>query len=114
LIIGAAKACIGHTEVAAGLVGIVKAIKQLSEGKVAGLNSLNNGRLNPEIDTSSVPLHIPSKLTDFPQRDGPPSPRRALVVYAFTSIFPPWTHLFVQGLRLCGDNFGVHSRNSHG
>jgi acyl transferase domain-containing protein len=87
LLIGAAKTCVGHTEATAGLVGVVKAIKQLAEGKVAGLSSLKNGRLNPEIDTSLVPIHIPSSLTDIiPQREGPATPLRALVVYVFNSI----------------------------
>ncbi|KAJ7482732.1 hypothetical protein FB451DRAFT_1235938 [Mycena latifolia] len=85
LILGAAKACIGHTEVAAGLVGIVKAIKQVSSGKVAGLNSLSAGTLNPEIDTTLVPLLIPSKPTDLHPRSEGDVPYRALVVaYGFT------------------------------
>ncbi|KAJ7040667.1 hypothetical protein C8F04DRAFT_1391530 [Mycena alexandri] len=81
LILGAGKASVGHTEVAAGLVGIVKAIKQLSTGKVPGLISLSRGQLNPEIDTTLVPLSIPSNLTVLPERN---EPYRALVVaYGF-------------------------------
>ncbi|KAJ6632258.1 hypothetical protein B0H10DRAFT_1771537 [Mycena sp. CBHHK59/15] len=84
LVIGAAKACIGHTEVSAGLVGIVKAIRQLSTGEVTGLNSLAAGKLNPEIDTSVVPLHIPSDLTNLHKRNALDEPYRALVVaYGF-------------------------------
>jgi acyl transferase domain-containing protein len=79
LILGAAKASIGHTEVTAGLVGIVKAMKQLSEGKVTGMNSLANGTLNSEIDTALVPLQIPSFSTDLRKRDSH-VPYRALVV----------------------------------
>ncbi|KAF7333309.1 Polyketide synthetase [Mycena venus] len=82
LILGAAKTTVGHTEVIAGLVGIVKAIKQLSTGKVAGLSSLANGKLNPEIDTALVPLCIPSHLTELPIRTD--REVRALVVaYGF-------------------------------
>ncbi|KAF8207894.1 hypothetical protein K438DRAFT_1713428 [Mycena galopus ATCC 62051] len=83
LILGAAKTTVGHTEPIAGLVGIVKAIKQLSTGKVAGLSSLSGGKLNPEIDTSLVPLHIPAITADVVARsDG--VPLRALVLaYGF-------------------------------
>ncbi|KAJ7482780.1 hypothetical protein FB451DRAFT_1236033 [Mycena latifolia] len=85
LLLGAAKACIGHTEVAAGLVGIVKAMKQLSSGKVTGLNSLSVGPLNPDIDTTLVPLLIPSNSTDLHPRSEGDVPYRALVVaYGFT------------------------------
>ncbi|KAJ7127893.1 hypothetical protein C8R44DRAFT_616608 [Mycena epipterygia] len=84
LLIGAAKASIGHTEVTAGLVGIVKAIQQLSTGKVPGLTSLAGGRLNPDIDTALVPIHIPSNLADLRKRDDSDVPYRALVVaYGF-------------------------------
>ncbi|KAF8190662.1 hypothetical protein K438DRAFT_1763113 [Mycena galopus ATCC 62051] len=83
LILGAAKTAVGHTEPIAGLVGIVKAIKQLSIGKVAGLSSLSGGKLNPEIDTTLVPIHIPATTADVPARkDG--VPLRALVLaYGF-------------------------------
>ncbi|KAF8180341.1 hypothetical protein K438DRAFT_1725600 [Mycena galopus ATCC 62051] len=83
LILGAAKTVVGHTEPIAGLVGIVKAIKQLSTGKVAGLSSLSGGKLNPEIDIALVPLHIPATTADVPARkDG--VPLRALVLaYGF-------------------------------
>jgi hypothetical protein len=85
LILGAAKTSIGHTEIVAGLVGIVKAIKQLAIGKVPGLSSLSAGKLNPEIDTALVPLHIPSNLTDLPMNDKL-VPHRALVVYVLLTI----------------------------
>ncbi|KAF8217016.1 hypothetical protein K438DRAFT_2007710 [Mycena galopus ATCC 62051] len=83
LVLGAAKTVVGHTESVAGLVGIVKAIKQLSTGKVAGLSSLAGGKLNPEIDTALVPLHIPATTAYVPARkDG--VPLRALVLaYGF-------------------------------
>ncbi|KAF8217001.1 hypothetical protein K438DRAFT_2007702 [Mycena galopus ATCC 62051] len=83
LVLGAAKTVVGHTESVAGLVGIVKAIKQLSTGKVTGLSSLAGGKLNPEIDTALVPLHIPATTADVPARkDG--VPLRALVLaYGF-------------------------------
>ncbi|KAJ7440338.1 polyketide synthetase [Mycena galericulata] len=84
LILGAAKVCIGHTEVVAGLAGIVKAIKQLSTGKVAGLSSVAGGRLNPELDSTLVPIQIPSELTEIPKRNEPHVPYRSLVVaYGF-------------------------------
>ncbi|KAF8216995.1 hypothetical protein K438DRAFT_1798123 [Mycena galopus ATCC 62051] len=83
LVLGTAKTVVGHTESVAGLVGIVKAIKQLSTGKVAGLSSLAGGKLNPEIDTALVPLRIPATTADVPARkDG--VPLRALVLaYGF-------------------------------
>ncbi|KAJ7666829.1 hypothetical protein DFH06DRAFT_1040341 [Mycena polygramma] len=84
LVLGAAKTCIGHTESVAGLVGIVKAIKQLSTGKVPGLSSLSGGKLNPEIDTSLVPLLFPSSVHDLPPPNELGMPPLGLVVaYGF-------------------------------
>ncbi|KAJ7808059.1 thiolase-like protein [Mycena olivaceomarginata] len=83
LILGAAKTSIGHTEIVAGLVGIVKAIKQLAIGKVPGLGRLSAGKLNPEIDTALVPFHMPSNLTDLPMNDKLVPHRPLVVAYGF-------------------------------
>ncbi|KAG7441749.1 ketoacyl-synt-domain-containing protein [Guyanagaster necrorhizus] len=59
LIIGAAKSCVGHTETSSGLVGMVKALASLSRRAVPGLTHLTTSNLNPNIDCSLVPIHIP-------------------------------------------------------
>ncbi|KAJ7634663.1 hypothetical protein FB45DRAFT_909481 [Roridomyces roridus] len=81
LIIGASKTVYGHTEVTAGLVGILKAIKQLETGHVTGLNSIVDGKLNPELDLTTVPLLIPSDTAHLKRSE---MPLRGLVVaYGF-------------------------------
>lgn len=66
LIIGAAKSCIGHTEFAAGLVGIVKAINTLKHQVVPGSVHLREDNINPSFDLSKVPLNIPTCTVDLP------------------------------------------------
>jgi acyl transferase domain-containing protein len=59
LIVGAAKTCVGHTENAAGLVGIVKTLLSFEHELVPGLVHLTETNLNPSIDCSQVPMLIP-------------------------------------------------------
>ncbi|KAJ7644124.1 hypothetical protein FB45DRAFT_824078 [Roridomyces roridus] len=81
LFVGAAKACVGHTEVTAGLTGIVKALMQLSTGQVPGLGSVAGGKLNPELNTTLVPLQISENTGQLLKGD---APHRGLVVsYGF-------------------------------
>jgi acyl transferase domain-containing protein len=68
LILGAGKTCLGHTEAAAGLVGLLKAIASLKHSAVPGLTHLTEKNLNPTLDCKSVPLHIPIETVSLPSR----------------------------------------------
>ncbi|KAF9473131.1 ketoacyl-synt-domain-containing protein [Pholiota conissans] len=59
LVVGAAKSCVGHAELVAGLIGVVKTLCTFSEGSVPGLVQLTADNMNPNLDCSVVPLHIP-------------------------------------------------------
>lgn len=69
LIVGAAKACFGHTEGAAGLVGVAKVLASFKHCAVPGLPHLTSNNLNTAIDLQPVPLLIPTdtvQLTKAP------------------------------------------------
>lgn len=68
LILGASKTCIGHTEAAAGLVGLLQAIASLKNSAVPGLTHLTEKNLNPNLDCKSVPLHIPMEIASLPAK----------------------------------------------
>ncbi|KAF8952138.1 hypothetical protein BDZ97DRAFT_803902 [Flammula alnicola] len=59
LVVGAAKSCVGHAELVAGLIGVVKTLGSFAEGSVPGLVQLTSDNMNPKLDCSVVPLHIP-------------------------------------------------------
>lgn len=80
LILGAAKTCIGHTEVAAGLVGLLKAIGTVQSGVVPGLVHLTAKNINPSIDCAIVPISIPTEAASLPRRQIN-NPYRGLVLY---------------------------------
>ena len=65
LIVGAAKATFGHTEGAAGLVGIIKTLASFKYGAVPGLPHLVGGNLNPAIDCSHIPMFIPERTVSL-------------------------------------------------
>ncbi|KAF7965781.1 hypothetical protein HWV62_41795 [Athelia sp. TMB] len=82
LIIGASKTCVGHTESAAGLVGIVKALLSFKYHMVPGLVHLSGDNLNPEINCGSVPLIVPWRNT--PLKPNKSEPGHAMVLaYGF-------------------------------
>ncbi|RDB30947.1 6-deoxyerythronolide-B synthase EryA1, modules 1 and 2 [Hypsizygus marmoreus] len=82
LIVGAAKSCVGHTETSSGLVGLVKALTSFSKEAVPGLTHLNEANMNPSIDCSVIPMHIPCHPVQLKRRSA--EPFRALVVaYGF-------------------------------
>ncbi|KAK0488295.1 hypothetical protein EDD18DRAFT_593749 [Armillaria luteobubalina] len=81
LIVGAAKSCVGHTETSSGLVGMVKALASLSRQTVPGLTHLTASNMNPNIDCSLIPMHIPHQPVELPKTN---NPLRALVLaYGF-------------------------------
>ncbi|CAA7264466.1 unnamed protein product [Cyclocybe aegerita] len=78
LILGAAKSCIGHTETAAGLVGVLKVIASFKHAAVPGLMHLTENNLNPGLDCNIVPIHIPRDTTPLPHKKD--IPYRSLVL----------------------------------
>jgi acyl transferase domain-containing protein len=79
LVIGASKSCLGHTELIAGLIGVLKTLGTLKDGQVPGLVQLTETNMNPSLDCSVVPLHIPHENVTLKQI--PNRPLRALVLY---------------------------------
>ena len=74
--LASAKSNLGHTEAAAGAVGIVKAILSLQHGLVPPLAHFT--RLPDELITIDTGLFVPQDITPWPNRDGA-TPRRAAV-----------------------------------
>jgi len=74
--LGSAKSNLGHTEAAAGTVGIIKAILSLQHGVVPPM--LHHTRLPDELAQIKTELFVPQQVTPWPgQDDG--APRRATV-----------------------------------
>jgi amino acid adenylation domain-containing protein/non-ribosomal peptide synthase protein (TIGR01720 family) len=59
--LGSVKPNIGHLDVAAGLVGMIKAIEVVRRGVIPPL--LNFEKLNPSIDLSATPFFVPKTRT---------------------------------------------------
>jgi len=70
--LGAVKPNIGHLDSAAGVAGLIKAVKVLSERQIPP--TINFREPNPQIDFANSPFYVPTELTDWPS-DG--APRRA-------------------------------------
>ncbi|TFK38562.1 hypothetical protein BDQ12DRAFT_683838 [Crucibulum laeve] len=79
LLVGAAKTCIGHTEIASGLFGVMKTLSSFTNALVPGLVHLTDGNLNPSIDLDVVPLYIPHATVELPRRNSL-TPFRAVVL----------------------------------
>ncbi|MFD4506944.1 SDR family NAD(P)-dependent oxidoreductase, partial [Streptomyces sp. NPDC058457] len=69
--LGSVKANIGHLEGAAGIAGLTKVLLQLRHRRIAPCARLN--RLNPKIELSGTPFHLPTEPSPWPG----PSPRLA-------------------------------------
>ncbi|KAJ3515067.1 hypothetical protein NLJ89_g1986 [Agrocybe chaxingu] len=78
LVVGASKSCVGHTEIIAGLIGVLKALGTFADGTVPGLVQLTKDNMNPSLDCSVVPLHIPIDTAAVKQNKD--LPLRALVL----------------------------------
>ena len=74
-IIGSAKSNVGHTESAAGAVGLVKAILGLRHGVVPAMGHFN--RLPDELSRIETGLLVPKEITPWPTNGH--QPRRAAV-----------------------------------
>lgn len=95
LIIGASKTCLGHTESAAGLVGVAKTLLSFKHHMVPGLVHLTESNINGEIDCESVPLIIPWKNTSLVNSEGidnGAAPHRAMVLSVNLFDVLPYPH----------------------
>jgi acyl transferase domain-containing protein/ribosomal protein S18 acetylase RimI-like enzyme/acyl carrier protein len=72
LLVGSAKANIGHAEAAAGLAGLIKAVGALRRGRIPGQIHLRTP--NPLLGLDTLPVAIPRATQDWPEAG---SPRRA-------------------------------------
>ncbi|KAI1348116.1 hypothetical protein F5Y01DRAFT_318086 [Xylaria sp. FL0043] len=76
MLVGSVKTVIGHTEAAAGLAGVLKALWSMKHGLVPA--NLHFENLNPAVKPFYTHLEIPTTLMPWP--DAPPGePRRASV-----------------------------------
>ena len=82
LFVGAAKSCIGHTEGAAGPVGILKAVLSFRNEAVPGIVHLTDRNANPGIDMGLVPLHLPRETVPLNRRpdESGTMPYRAMIL----------------------------------
>lgn len=67
--IGSVKSNFGHTEAAAGVAGVIKAVLCLERGLVPP--NLHFEKPNPKIPFDSLPLRVPTEEVAFPAWDGP-------------------------------------------
>ena len=65
LVIGTAKSCVGHAETVSGLIGVIKTLGSFAAGTVPGLVQLQLDNMNPSIDCSIIPLHIPFETVEL-------------------------------------------------
>ncbi|MDB6161630.1 MAG: amino acid adenylation domain protein, partial [Gammaproteobacteria bacterium] len=67
--VGSVKSNIGHLDVGAGVVGLIKTALSLKQGVIPA--TLHFTAPNPQIDFASTPFYVSSKLTEWPRADGP-------------------------------------------
>jgi acyl transferase domain-containing protein/pimeloyl-ACP methyl ester carboxylesterase len=65
VVLGAAKAAVGHLESAAGVTGLIKAILTLRNEQIPPLAHLRE--VNPEIKADTLPVSLPTTLTPWPR-----------------------------------------------
>ncbi|MCY1057570.1 non-ribosomal peptide synthetase/type I polyketide synthase [Nannocystis sp. SCPEA4] len=69
VLIGSVKSNIGHTEGAAGVASVIKAVLALQHRQIPA--SLHVGRPNPHVAWADLPVRIADALQPFPAADGP-------------------------------------------
>jgi polyketide synthase 12 len=67
--IGSVKSNFGHTEAAAGVAGVIKAVLCLEKGLIPP--NLHFERPNPKIPFDRLPLRVPTEMVPFPEWAGP-------------------------------------------
>jgi amino acid adenylation domain-containing protein len=67
--VGSVKSNIGHLDVGAGIVGLIKTALSLEHGVIPA--TLHFTAPNPQIDFASTPFYVNSKLTEWPRAGGP-------------------------------------------
>ncbi|KFU75260.1 Acyl transferase domain-containing protein [Amycolatopsis lurida] len=67
--IGSVKSNFGHTEAAAGIAGVIKAVLCLGKGLIPP--NLHFERPNPKIPFDRLPLRVPTEMVSFPESAGP-------------------------------------------
>ncbi|MFE0021019.1 SDR family NAD(P)-dependent oxidoreductase [Amycolatopsis sp. NPDC059021] len=67
--IGSVKSNFGHTEAAAGVAGVIKAVLCLGKGLIPP--NLHFERPNPKIPFDRLPLRVPTEMVPFPESAGP-------------------------------------------
>ncbi|UMP06978.1 type I polyketide synthase [Amycolatopsis sp. EV170708-02-1] len=72
--LGSVKSNIGHTEAAAGVAGLIKAVLCVQHGQIPP--NLHFERPNPGIRFEELPLRVPTSVVPFPAL---PGPRRASI-----------------------------------
>ncbi|CAM2066524.1 Amino acid adenylation domain-containing protein [Sulfidibacter corallicola] len=68
LLVGSAKASVGHLEAAAGLAGLFKLTLALQKGVIPGQASFK--RLNPHLETSRTSIRVVERTMDWPAEPG--------------------------------------------
>lgn len=68
LYVGSVKTNVGHTEAAAGIIGLIKAALALERGAIPG--QLNWKKGNPDVDWESLRLRVVTELNQWPDPDG--------------------------------------------
>ncbi|MGY0064532.1 amino acid adenylation domain-containing protein [Streptomyces sp. LZ34] len=63
--VGSVKSNIGHLESAAGIAGLTKVLMQFRYGTIPP--SLHSAELNPEIDLTGTPFHVPQEPEPWPR-----------------------------------------------
>ncbi|MFF2846816.1 beta-ketoacyl synthase N-terminal-like domain-containing protein [Streptomyces sp. NPDC058001] len=69
LLVGSVKTNIGHAEAAGGMAGLIKAVLCLEHGQVPPSLHLNSP--HPKVAWDQLPVEIPGKLQDLPDRGRP-------------------------------------------
>ncbi|MGI5347309.1 SDR family NAD(P)-dependent oxidoreductase [Streptomyces sp. CA-250714] len=66
---GSVKSNFGHTEAAAGVAGVIKAVMCLRRGAIPP--NLHFEKPNPRIPFDRLPIRVPTETVPFPERQGP-------------------------------------------